>query len=199
MAFCGKVFQGFENPCNLKVTGFRQIAVLINLDDIDLDSVVKTLPDYDTGTCDYTVEFDLKCGGTKGFSIKAIEAGTAIKGYFDKTRNDNGYAQYNHKVDVILSGIDKDVNCVLASLDAGRYAVALLANDGTVVIYGFQNGLSTSDYTYDIVGGGGSAVITLTSNEANPESTLPLIYKAGNGSTAILDFEAEFENTTPCA
>lgn len=198
MAFCGKVFQGFENPCNLKVTGFRQIAVLINLEDIDLATVVKTMPNYTLGTCEYSVEFDLKCGGTKGVSIKAIEAGTAIKGYFDKKRNDNGYAQYIHKVDIILSGIDKDVNCVLSSLDVGRYAIALLANDGTVVIYGFSNGLSTDDYTYDIVDGGGSAIITLTSNENNPESTLPLIYKAGLGSTAILDFEAEFENAVAC-
>lgn len=195
MSLCGKVFKDFSNPCVLSVTGFKQLGVLINLDDIDDKTI--NLPDFETGDCDYTIEFDLKCE-TKGFKIQAIDAGSAIKGYVDKTRNENGYPQYTHHVDVILSGLDKDVNCFLASLDSGRYGIALMTNDGTVVTYGMQNGLTSDDYTYDIVEGGGSVVITLSSLENAPESTLPLIYKAGSGSTEVLDFESAFAGTTPC-
>lgn len=196
MSTCGKIFQGFDNPCEIEVNGFRQLAVLINLDDIDKSTVDISLPDYETGVCDYTVEFSLK-ENTTGFGVSAIDAGTTIRGYVSKTRNDQGYPVYTHSVDIFLSGIDVDTKCMLHSLDSGRYAVALMGNDGTVEIYGFKNGLTSADYDYNITENGGGSVITLSSLESSPEGLLPLVYKAGAGSTPELDFESLFANPTP--
>ena len=193
MSVCGKIFQGFDNPCEIEVNGYRQIAVPFNLDDIDKDSIVINRPDYEAGECDYTVEFTLK-EGKKGFAITAIDAGTTIRGQGSETRNEQGYPVYIHNVDIFLSGIDVLTKCMLHSLDAGRYAIALMGNDGTVEIYGFRNGITSGDYDYNITENGGGSVITLSSLENSPEGMLPLVYKAGSGSTPELDFESLFEN-----
>ena len=192
---CAKLFKDLDSSCVAPVRGWYQQAVIFSLTDVDTSTV--SLPDYTNNTCAYTVEFTVKCA-TKGYRISGIEAGTNFKGWFSKTRDANGYPTYNHQVQLFLAGIDADIHCALSSLDKGRYAVALQTKSGEIVIYGFGQGLATGDYDYDIVEGGGGAVITLTSLDTSPESLLPLIYKSGTTNGEIADFDSAFENSNAC-
>ena len=78
-------------------------------------------------------------------------------------------------------------------LDHGRFVVALQLTDGTVEIYGWENGLSTADYTFDLVEGGGGSLIVLQSDDTAQESMLPLVYKPQALGDANADFNEQFE------
>ena len=169
---------------------YFQEAVIINLNDIDrTTSVVGNLAG---ATCDYTVQMVLKYL-KKGIQVKLPETGNAIKGFTGKSKTDNGFVQYLHQVQFIMLGASAEAKCQLDKLDHGRYALALQLTDGTVEIYGWENGLSTADYTYDIAEGGGGSLIVLQSDENAQESMLPLVYKPQTGGDANADFNEQFE------
>lgn len=169
---------------------YFQEAVIINLNDIDReDSVVGNLSG---STCDYTVQMVLK-SLKKGIQVKLPETGNAIKGFTGKSKTDNGFVQYLHQVQFLMLGASKEAKCQMDKLDHGRFAVALQLTDGTVEIYGWENGLSTADYTYDISEGGGGSLIVLQSDETAQESMLPLVYKPQTGGDANADFNEQFE------
>lgn len=170
---------------------YFQEAVIINLNDIDRKtSVVGNLAG---ATCDYTVQMVLK-SLKKGIQVKLPETGNAIKGFTGKSKTDNGFVQYLHQVQFLMLGTSAEAKCQLDKLDHGRYAVALQLTDGTVEIYGWENGLSTPDYTYDIAEGGGGSLIVLQSDETAQESMLPLVYKPQAGGDANADFNEQFES-----
>ncbi|QGZ15851.1 hypothetical protein [Elizabethkingia phage TCUEAP1] len=169
---------------------YYQEAVIINKSDID--TVASKLGVSEGATCDYTVEMVLKAA-KKGVQIRLPDSGSSIKGYFAKSKSDNGFVQYKHSVRIFLAGVSKETKCILDKLDRGSYVIAVQAMDGTVEIYGWENGMSTADYTYDLQEGGGGAQIELTSDDAAQESTLPLVYKASGTSTADADFNSQFE------
>lgn len=190
---CGKLLADLDLSCQAPERRFWQQAVLINKSDVDTWDIITT--DYDatpTVSCAYSVEFALKCE-KKGIRISGIESGDSYKGWYSKTRADNGYPVYKHQVQLFIGGTSETINCVLDALDRGSHFVAMQTKGGTVVIYGFQNGLSSGDYDYDIMEGSGGTLITLESLDSSPESLLPLIYKAGGGSTVAADFDASFE------
>lgn len=169
---------------------YFQEAVIINLNDIDReDSVVGNLAGP---TCDYTVQMVLK-SLKKGIQVKLPETGNAIKGFTGKSKTDNGFVQYLHQVQFLMLGASAEAKCQMDKLDHGRFAVALQLTDGTVEIYGWENGLSTADYTYDIAEGGGGSLIVLQSDETAQESMLPLVYKPQVGGDANADFNEQFE------
>ena len=174
------------------VKKYFQEAVIINLSDIDRTASVVNLDDG--ATCDYTVEMVLKAG-KKGVMIKLPENGGTIKGTVNKTTSDLGMVQYVHATQIFLAGITTAIKCALDKLDRGRYAVALQATDGTVEIYGFYNGMTTGDYTWDLVEGGGATVIPIQSKEDEQESLLPLIYKSGTLNGENADFNEQFAQT----
>lgn len=172
---------------------YYQEAVFINHNDIDKDnSVVGTSGSVGGATCDYTVQMILK-SLKKGVQVKLPETGNAIKGFTGKSKTDNGFIQYLHQVQFLMIGADSETKCQMDKLDHGRYAVALQLLDGTIEIYGWENGLTTGDYTYDIVEGGGGSLIVLQSDETAQESMLPLIYKPQTGGDANADFNEQFE------
>ena len=113
-------------------------------------------------------------------------------GSHDKTRSDLGFAQYIHNVGILIAGVSEEVKCVLDSLDKGSFVVALQWKDGTVEIFGFVNGLTTGDYSYNVQEGGGGTQIILSSLEDAPENNLPLIYKSAVADQETLDFDAAF-------
>lgn len=169
---------------------YFQEAVIINLNDIDrAQSVIGNLAGP---TCDYTVKMVLK-SLKKGIQVKLPETGNAIKGFTGKSKTDNGFVQYLHQVQFLILGASAEAKCQLDKLDHGRYAVALQLTDGTIEIYGWENGLSTADYTYDIAEGGGGSLIVLQSDETAQESMLPLVYKPQTGGDANADFNEQFE------
>lgn len=186
---CARLKNNRDGSCDAPVRKFDQCAVIINWDDIETYTENKPTAD----TCQYTVEFTL-AEGTTGYSIKGPEAGSSFFGSFDKGRGDLGYAEYIHNASILMAGIDEAGNCILDALDKGKFVVALRLSDGTVVIYGIVNGLTTGDYTYDPQAGGGGAPILLSSMEDAPEARLPYIYKSATLNGESADFDALFAN-----
>ena len=187
---CATLSAGRDGSCNAPVRKFDQCAVIINKDDIL--SYTENTPNG--AQCDFNVEFTLKEGKT-GYSVTGPEAGSSFFGSFDKARGDLGYAEYIHNASILMSGIDEAGNCILDALDKGKFVVALRLTDGTVVIYGIVNGLTTGDYTYDPQAGGGGAPILLSSLADAPEARVPYIYKSATENGESADFDALFANT----
>lgn len=194
---CAKIFNDVDLSCvNLPRKYFQQF-VAINKSDIDSYTINKTDFSVASPVCEYSVEFTLK-EGKKGFFFMLPQNGTAVFGTYDKTVGENlAVPQYVHNVSFFMGGASEQSKCILDALDKGSYVVALQLMDGTVEIYGIDNGLSTGDYTFDLQANGGGSVIVLSSNESTPEGNLPLVYKPQSGGDAGADFDSAFENTTP--
>src|SRR5690606_7070245 len=188
-SLCARLFNSLDVSCNAPTRKYYQQAVIINKSDIE--SYTITLPDAETETCNYKVEFELGAGKT-GYRISGAQAGSSFYGSFDKTRSDLGYAQYIHNTGILIAGVTEEVKCILDSLDKGSFVVALQLKDGTVEIYGIVNGLSTGDYSYNIQEGGGGTQILLSSLEDAPESNLPLVYESAVPGQESTDFDDAF-------
>lgn len=188
-SLCAKIFNGLDVSCAKPVSKYYQQAVIINKSDIDDYDL--NLPNAETETCSYTVEFSLK-PGTTGYRILGAEAGSSFYGSAAKTRSDLGYAQYVHNVGILIAGLSEEAKCILDGLDKGSFVIALQAKDGTVEIFGIVNGLTTGDYEYNIQEGGGGTQIILSSLEDAPESTLPLVYESAVPGQESEDFDDAF-------
>jgi len=190
-SICGTLKNGQDAACVAPVRRFFQQAVLINKSDIDTTTVVLSVPTDEL--CAYNVQFALKDGKT-GYRFVGSESGSTYKGYFDKTLSDLGYPQYKHNSQILVIGSTEEVKCILDSLSKGKYVAVYQFTDGTVEVYGFENGLSTGDFTYDVQEGGGGTAIVLSSMDIAPENYVPLVYKSlvEGGETA--DFDSNFEN-----
>lgn len=188
-SICAKLFNSYDGSCIAPARKYYQQAVLINKTDIDTSTI--TLPDPETETCDYSVTFALKAGKT-GYPIIGAEAGSSFYGSFDKSRSDLGYPQYIHNAGLLITGVTEEAKCILDSLDKGSFVVALQLKDGTVEIYGFVNGLTTGDYSYNVQDGGGGTQIILSSLEDAPEGNLPLVYVSAVPGQENEDFDDAF-------
>jgi len=194
-AICAELKDGYDLSCKRNFAkGYYQEAVFINFSHVD--KAASVMSEISGLTCAYNVQMLLK-DSKKGIRIKLPENGSTIKGWTDKSTTDMGIVQYIHRVQILAMGVDEPTKCKLDALDHGRYVVALQATDGTVEIFGYENGISTGDYTYDPTDGGGGGIIPLQSKENQQESTLPLVYKPQTGGDAIADFDSLFENPTP--
>lgn len=188
---CAELTEGFNLACVREIPKtYKQEVVLINANDID--RTASEVGDISAG-CDYTVQLALK-EGKKGVLVKLPDTGNAIKGFFAKSKTDNGFIEYLHQVQILVVGADKETKCKLDKLDHGRYVAVLQLLDGTMEVYGWGNGLTTGDYTFDIVEGGGGSLIVLQSDENAKESRLPLVYKPQSDGDANADFDSLFEN-----
>lgn len=193
LPLCARLLNGQDAACVPLKRKYFQQAVIINRADIDTITVTKTDFDVETPTCEYKVSFELK-EGTKGYRFTGPENGSSYFGRFNKTTSDLGFASYTHEVQMLVVGADEESKCILEALDKGSYIVALQFSDGTVEIYGADNGLSTGDYTYSIAENGGGTAIILSSNEQTPETYLPLVYESSVPGQEGEDFDAAFEN-----
>lgn len=188
---CDELTGKIDYSCNRNYAKkYYQEAVFINHNDIDKEGSV--VGSSTSTTCDYTVQMILK-SLKKGVQVKLPETGNAIKGYTNKSKTDNGLVQYLHQVQFLMLGASTEAKCQMDKLDHGRYAVALQLRDGTIEIYGWDEGLTTGDYTYDIAAGGGGSLIVLQSDDDAQESMLPLVYKPQTGGDANADFNEQFE------
>lgn len=192
-SICAKLLSGQDAVCEQLKRRYYQQAVVINKSDIDPASVTFTKTDYEaaTPTCAYNVQFALKAGKT-GYIFRGPQNGDNYFGTFDKALSDLGFTQYTHNASVLIVGATESAKCILESLDRGSFVVAYQFTDGTVEMYGFENGLSTGDYTYDVQGGGGGTAIVLSSNENTPENYLPLIYASSTPGQEGEDFDSAF-------
>lgn len=194
VSLCAKLLSGQDASCVPLKRRYYQQAVVINKSDIDEYTITRTDYESDTPTCAYNVAFTLKDGAT-GYLFQGPESGSSYFGNYAKTTSDLGFAQYAHTAQILVVGSTEDAKCVLDSLDKGSFIVALQFTDGTVEIYGMDNGLSTGDYSYDIQAGGGGSVIALSSKETSPENYLPLVYVSAVPGQESADFDSKFANT----
>lgn len=185
ISICAKVKAGKDFSCvtNLTRKYYQQI-VIINQSDIDTTSIV--YPDPNGDPCNFKVEFALKTG-TTGYLVALPENGSQVFGTYNKTTSDLGLVQYQHITNFPVIGATEEAKCLLNSLDRGSVVVAMQLKDGTVEIYGLQNGLTTADYTFDLQGGSGGSPIALQSLENAPEPYIP--YLLGG-----VDPEAQFDS-----
>ena len=193
-AICAEIDGEIDLSCirNLPKKYFQEV-VIINYNDIDKTASV--LGDFNGATCDYTVQMVL-LNGKKGVMFKIPETSGSIFGTAAKTRADvTGLPQYLHLVQILAIGISSEIKCLLDKLGRGKFVVAAQLADGTVEIYGWENGLSTGDYTIDMAGGGGASVVPRQSKDTEQESMLPLIYKPQTGGNANADFNEQFAAT----
>lgn len=198
-SLCARLTTGQDASCESPKRKYYQQAVVINHSDIDPSTVQINKTDYASAeqNCEYNVSFQLKTG-KKGYFFIGPPAGANYFGTFDKSRNDLSFVQYTHNVNMLVIGTSEDAKCILESLDKGLFVVALQFTDGTVEIYGLENGLSTGDYTYDVQTNGGGSAIILSSNEDSPENFVPLVYKSSSEGGESADFDSAFENpSTP--
>lgn len=194
-SLCSRLLSGQDSACDPPKRKYHQQAVVINKADIDPDSItISTPPATGEGPCAYSVEFTLKEGAT-GYRFIGPKNGTSYFGTYDKAVSDLGHTQYTHNANMLIVGVDEETKCILDSLDKGDYIVAYQFTDGTVEIYGMEEGLSTGDYTYDVQGGGGGTLVVMSSRESSPERYLPLIYKSTVPGSETEDFDAAFANT----
>lgn len=195
-SICGNLKNGQDASCVAPARRFFQQAVLINLGDIDQTSVEINTPTAEAPECTYNVTFSLKDGKT-GYRFTGPESGSSYKGYFDKSNADLGFVQYKHNAQILVVGSTEEAKCILDSLSKGKYAVAYQFTDGTVEIYGFQKGLTTGDFTYDVQEGGGGTAIVLSSLDTAPENFVPLVYVSAIPGSERADFDSNFDNGAP--
>lgn len=187
---CAELLNGVDLSCTRNISkGYEQEAVIINKNDIDRTASIEG--DIND-PCDYTVQMLLKTG-KKGVKLKLPDTSVAVKGFFAKSLDANGNPQYLHQVQIQILGSEAEVKCILDKLDRGKYVVAVQTLDGVVEVYGWKYGLSTADYTYDIVEGVGGSLIVLQSKENAQETKLPMVYKPQTGGDANADFNSQFE------
>lgn len=192
-ALCSSLLQGQDGSCVARANRYYQQIVLINKSDIESFEINKTDFTIPTPICKYSVKFNLKTGKT-GYRFTGADKGTVYFGTFEKTTSDLGFSMYKHNVNMLVVGISEESKCILESLDKGNFVVAMQFTDGTVEIYGIENGISTGDYTYDVQGGGGGAAIVLSSADITQENYLPLIYVSGVEGGEGADFDSNFAN-----
>lgn len=193
-SICGILKNGQDASCVAPARRFYQQAVIINK--ADIDTFMITTPTAEDPTCAYTVEFSLKAG-TTGYRFTGPESGSSYKGYFDKTLSDLGFVQYKHNAQILIVGSTEEAKCILDSLSKGKYIVVYQFTDGTVEVYGFENGLTTGDFTYDVQEGGGGTAIVLSSMDIAPENLVPLVYKSAVPGGEEADFDSNFDNGAP--
>lgn len=181
---------GLDLSCVAPPRKYYQQLVVINK--VDIEDIEKILPTEEEG-CAYRVKFNLK-PGTTGYRISGATGGSSFFGSVDKSISDLGYPQYIHNASMLMAGLSEEAKCIMDSLGKGQFVAAYQLTDGTVEIYGIDNGLTAGDYTYDIQGGGGGTPIVLSSSEDAPEPLLPLIYESAVPGAEGADFDSAFEN-----
>ena len=200
MTICGQLNKGQDNSCPTLQKGYIQEAKIINFNDTETFEI--------TSSCDETeskhrINFALK-EGAKAYAFAGNASGNAIRGWYSKSVDDNGYPMYVHHVQIVLTGVTEEQKCILRNLDVGLYYVAVkLRNYVTdagvseiqeaIEVYGFGNGMTTADYDYDITETGGVVVIELTSQEGMKEGDIPYMYVSATEGSEIEDWDSDFE------
>ncbi len=191
MSICEKLRNGQSTICITPAKKYYQQVVLVNREDVLNSRIVTSFVDIDdTYNCRNRVYFDLK-EDTTGYRFTTFESGMTVFGMWEKTVV-NGIAQYSHSVNIVLVGVDEDVKCIMKQLDSGDYLAALQYYDGTIEIFGFEFGLTTSNYTYDPANLSGGAIIKLNSMPDSLEDEPPFVYKTQTPDAEITDFDNNF-------
>lgn len=190
---CLKLYSGQDYACDAIFKKYYQQIVLVNKADV-LNYVINgpSLTQYDSGIeLKNRIRFNLK-PGKKGFLFRGPENGSGYFAMFSKEIDDN-IPQYIHQLQLPIFGASEKTKGILKTLDVANYFAAIQYMDGTVEIYGFENGLTTDDYDFDLQNNGGGSFINLVSPESGMEDNPPYVYVPVVG-TANKDFNKLFED-----
>lgn len=192
---CEKLRAGMDLSCATVARKYYQQVVLVNREDV-LNKVITTsyVNIDDEYLCRNRVYFNLK-PGKAGFRFVVNENSSSIFGTAEKTMV-NGIPQYSHTVNIIVLGVDEPTKCILKQLDYADYFAALQYQDGIIEVFGFEYGLTTSNYTYDPQNLEGGAIIKLNSLSDSLEDELPFVYKSQTPGNEATEFDANFEDTS---
>lgn len=179
---CISIHKGHELGCDGVVKKYFQQAVLINKDDVLAHNIVSKL---DATVYKHRITFALKSGKT-GYKFEGEPNGVSFFGSFSKELDEN-IPQYTHNVQIPVFGASEESKYLLKTLDYSDYFAAIQLSNGKVEIYGFENGLTTDNYSYDVQGNGGGSLIPLVSKESEDEP--PYMFDSLNPNT---DFENLF-------
>ena len=198
MAICGKLYSGQDNACVTLQKGYIQEVKLINFQDVDTFDVTS---EHDETESKHRVSFALKAGA-EAIPFAGIGSGNSIRGWYSKTRDDNGYPMYVHHLQIIITRVTEEQKAILKNLDNGLYiGVAKLRSyespesggiTEAIEVYGFGNGLSTDDYDYDITENGGVTVIDMISQESFEEPQIPYMYASATEGSELEDWDENF-------
>lgn len=192
MSVCSDLKNGYSIPCINSQRVHAQRLVLINKSDVEEYIVERSSEDIEGNfTCRHNLLFKLKAG-KKGFSVKSITKGLNIFGSFSRAEKNN-IIEYGHLVQLLVMGFDLSSICFLQQLDKGFYFAALLLTDGSVIIYGFENGLNPVNYKVDIQNTAGGTILSLQSDPEEQEDEMPFLYK-NLTNTESEDFDNLFED-----
>lgn len=200
---CFELFKGQDANCVSWGKRYYQQVVLVNKSYIDEYSfqtaAYSTSPsvgldsgyvDPDTINYRHRINFNLK-QSTRGVLFNGELNGLSYFANFSKEIEDN-IPQYNHFLQLPIFGASEKTKYTLKTLDFGDYFAAIQFNDGTVEIYGFENGLTSGDYTYDLQGNLGGSIISLESRDL--ENDPPFVYYSNNPNE---DFNNLFQYLEP--
>lgn len=191
---CKQLIQGHDISCLAdNYRKYYQQIVLVNLDDINEVT-------YDVNDLNHGVVFNLNVGAT-GYLYRGNENSSLYSASFSKSTV-KGQPVYSHSVNLPVIGVSVTTKLVLKQLDLASYFAAIQFRDGTVELYGFENGLTTNDYNYEAQNGMGGIGITLQSTF--DEDEIPYVYQGGSenfdnlfGDIPTLlggDFNQDFSN-----
>lgn len=190
---CKDLMRGHDIRCELPARKYWQQVVLVNLDDVNEVS-------YDVSDLAHSVNFNLLDGAT-GYKYIGNDIGNLYSASFSKSTR-KGQPVYDHTVNIPVIGVGMETKLILKELDLANYFAAIQFRDGTVEIYGFENGLGTADYSYEAQNGLGGTGISLVSKY--PEDDIPFVYSgdkinfdnnfAGIGDLLGGDFNNDFSN-----
>ena len=190
---CKQLLNGHDIRClNVDRKYYQQI-VLVNIDDVNEVA-------YDVNEVNHSIAFNLVEGAT-GYKYIGSDLTSLYNASYSKTVR-KGQPLYNHTLDLPIIGASVQTKLILKQLDLSDYFGVIQFRDGTIEIYGFENGLKTSDYTYEVQNGLGGTGISLVSKFE--EDDIPYIYGGDSsdfdnnftGIGALLggDFNNDFSN-----
>lgn len=176
MAGCKTLLHEQDTSCMSVFQKYYQQIVLVNLDDVN--EVV-----YDVTDNNHAIAFNLH-DGTTGYRYRGNENVSLYSASFSKS-DFKGQPLYSHQVNLPVIGVGVTTKLILKELDLANYFAAIQFRDGTVEIYGFENGLKTNDYDFEAQNGMSGIGLTLSSKF--DEETVPYVY-GGNS----VDFDNKF-------
>lgn len=190
---CTKLFMEQDLSCYDGHRKYYQQLVLVNLEDVN--EVV-----YNVDDNNHSIAFNLN-ENTTGYRYRGNENASVYSASFSKSTR-KGQPLYTHTVRLPIVGVGTTTKLILKQLDLSDYFAAIQFRDGTIEIYGFENGLTTQDYTFEAQNGMGGVEIVLESK--HEEEHPPYIYLggednynnkfAGIGELLGGDFNGDFNN-----
>lgn len=175
---CRKLMRGHDLGCDLPHMKYFQQVVLVNKEDVN------QVRYFDGDNNNHGILFNL-FPGTEGFLYRGSEIASNYYAEFNKFEK-KGRPYYTHTINLPIVGVTQNTKLVLKQLDNGNYFAAIQFTDGTIEIYGFDNGLKTSEYTYNAQNNLGGSLLTLTSKI--DEEEIPWVYLGQNPD----DFDNKF-------